>query len=74
MTGFLAEDEAGFADALRRLDEPDPVTCMAAAGEPSTPVVMATAYERLYAEAISRVSGAAAPGARAEEAAETVAG
>jgi glycerophosphoryl diester phosphodiesterase len=54
VTGFLAEDEAGFADALRRLDELDPVACMAAAGEPFTPVVMATAYARLYAAASSR--------------------
>ena len=74
VTGFLADDEAGFADALRRLDELDPVASMAAAGEPSTPAVMATAYERLYAEAIPRASGAAAPGARAEQAAENVAG
>jgi glycosyltransferase involved in cell wall biosynthesis len=74
VTGFLADNEAGFADALRRLGELDPVAYMAAAGELSTPVVMATAYERLYAGAISRASGAAAPGARAEEAAETVAG
>ncbi len=74
VTGFLADDEAGFADALCRLDELDPVAYMAVARERFTPAVMAAAYERLYAEAVSRAGGAAAPGARAEEAAETVAG
>ncbi len=49
VTGFLADDEL------------DPVACLAAVGERFPPAVMATAYERLYAGAISRAGGAAAP-------------
>jgi glycosyltransferase involved in cell wall biosynthesis len=74
VTGFLADDETGFADAMRRLDELDPVACMAVARERFAPAVMAAAYERLYAEAIRRAGGAAAPAERAEEASGTVAG
>jgi glycosyltransferase involved in cell wall biosynthesis len=74
VTGFLAEDEAGFVDALRRLGELDPRACMAAAGERFAPAVMAAAYERLYATAISRASAASAGASAAEAPAEVAAG
>jgi glycosyltransferase involved in cell wall biosynthesis len=66
VTGFLADDETSFADALRRLDQLDPVVCMAAARERFAPAVMAAAYERLYAEAISRAGGATTSDMRAD--------
>jgi glycosyltransferase involved in cell wall biosynthesis len=55
VTGFLVEDEAGFAEALRRIGELDPEACMATARERFAPGVMATAYERLYREVIAHV-------------------
>jgi glycosyltransferase involved in cell wall biosynthesis len=54
LTGFLADDEAGVIDALRRLDELDPDACMAAAHRSFTPESMGEAYEELYALTISR--------------------
>ncbi|MGX5653616.1 glycosyltransferase [Geodermatophilus nigrescens] len=61
VTGLLAEDEAGFGDALRRLEDIDPAACMAAADERFAPAVMAEAYERLYGEVVSRTGGPAGP-------------
>jgi glycosyltransferase involved in cell wall biosynthesis len=57
VTGFLADGETGFADALRRLDELDPAACMAVARTRFAPAEMAAAYERLYADAITRAGG-----------------
>jgi glycosyltransferase involved in cell wall biosynthesis len=54
VTGFLADDETGFAEALGRLDELDPGACMAVARERFAAAAMATAYEQLYEETISR--------------------
>ncbi|RBY81564.1 glycosyltransferase [Blastococcus sp. TF02A-26] len=56
VTGFLPEDEAAFAAALRRLDEIDPADCAAAARRRFAPAVMADGYERLYAELLHRSS------------------
>ncbi|WP_231502567.1 glycosyltransferase [Blastococcus sp. URHD0036] len=55
-TGFLAEDEDGFADALRRLDEIDPEECVAEARRRFAPAVMADGYEALYAEVLRRAA------------------
>jgi glycosyltransferase involved in cell wall biosynthesis len=56
VTGFLADDEARFADALRRLDEIDPADCAAVARERFAPAMMAGAYERFYAEVVARAA------------------
>jgi glycosyltransferase involved in cell wall biosynthesis len=60
-TGFLAEDEGAFADALRRLDEIDPEECAAEARRRFAPAVMADGYERLYAEVLRRAARLPAP-------------
>ena len=56
VTGFLADDEAGFAAALGRLDELDPVACAATARRRFAPGVMADGYEALYAEVLRRAT------------------
>ncbi|SFL88999.1 glycosyltransferase [Geodermatophilus ruber] len=53
-TGFLTTDEAGFAAALRRLDEIDPAACAADARRRFAPAVMAAGYERLYEQVLRR--------------------
>jgi glycosyltransferase involved in cell wall biosynthesis len=57
VTGFLAEDEAGFSAALRRIAELDPRDCAAEARRRFSPDVMADGYERLYAEVLRRAAG-----------------
>jgi glycosyltransferase involved in cell wall biosynthesis len=56
ITGFLAEDETEFTEALGRLDELDPEACAQAARERFSPAVMADGYERLYAELLRRAT------------------
>jgi glycosyltransferase involved in cell wall biosynthesis len=56
-TGFLADDEAGFAAAVGRVAELDPHACRAVAERRFAPAVMAAAYEELYAEVLQRSSG-----------------
>jgi glycosyltransferase involved in cell wall biosynthesis len=56
VTGFLADDEAGFTAALGRLDELDPEVCAATARRRFSPAVMADGYERLYAETLRRAA------------------
>lgn len=67
VTGFLAEDEAGFARAVGRLDELDPAACMAAARRRFAPASMATAYERLYSEAMALAGGTGTVAGRAQD-------
>jgi glycosyltransferase involved in cell wall biosynthesis len=57
VTGFLAGSEAEFGEALRRVDEIDPVACADAARRRFSPGVMADGYERLYADVLRRVAG-----------------
>jgi glycosyltransferase involved in cell wall biosynthesis len=47
-TGWLADTEEEFADALDRLDEIDPAECRRVAEERFGPAVMAERYEALY--------------------------
>jgi glycosyltransferase involved in cell wall biosynthesis len=54
ITGFLADDEAGFTEALGRLDELDPEACAEVARRRFSPAVMADGYERLYTEVLRR--------------------
>jgi glycosyltransferase involved in cell wall biosynthesis len=63
VTGFLADDEDGFAAALGRLDELDPEACAATARRRFPPTVMADGYERLYAEVLRRTTPAPSPAA-----------
>jgi glycosyltransferase involved in cell wall biosynthesis len=56
VTGFLADDEAAFTEALGRLGELDPEACAAAARQRFSPSVMAEAYERLYDELLRRTA------------------
>ena len=56
VTGFLAGDETGFTEALRRVDEIDSEKCAAAARLRFSPGVMADGYERLYAEVLRRAA------------------
>jgi glycosyltransferase involved in cell wall biosynthesis len=56
-TGFLTEDEAGFAAAVGRVAELDPHACREVAERRFAPAVMAAAYEQLYAEVLRRSSG-----------------
>jgi glycosyltransferase involved in cell wall biosynthesis len=63
VTGFLAEDEAGFTEALGRLDELDPGACAQAARQRFSPAVMADGYERLYAEVLQRAGDRLRPAA-----------
>ena len=66
VTGLLADDEAGLADALGRTGDIDPAACRADAVRRFAPEVMAAAYERLYEEVVAR---AAVPGLQAASAA-----
>ena len=66
VTGYLAEDEADFTAALGRLDELDPEACTATARRRFTPAVMASGYERLYAELLARTA-TGAPSGRTDE-------
>ncbi|MCU1667748.1 MAG: hypothetical protein JWP40_675 [Blastococcus sp.] len=56
VTGFLAEDEEEFAEALGRLADLDPEACVATARSRFSPEVMADGYEKLYAELLHRVA------------------
>jgi glycosyltransferase involved in cell wall biosynthesis len=62
VTGFLAEDEEEFADAVRRVGELNPETCAAVARRRFSPAVMADGYERLYAEVLRRAADPGRPG------------
>lgn len=53
-TGFLAEDEAGFVAAMKRIDEIDREQCRKVAHERFSGSSMAQSYVRLYEEAIRR--------------------
>ena len=53
VTGFLEADEAGLADALRRVPEIDPEACRRAAA-PWTPARMAESYLELYERLLTR--------------------
>ena len=64
VTGFLADDEAALAAALRRLDEIDPEVCAATAARRFAPTVMADGYESLYAEVLRRSGGRPVPAPR----------
>jgi glycosyltransferase involved in cell wall biosynthesis len=64
VTGFLADDETGFTDALGRLDQLDPEACARAAGRRVSPAVMAAGYEHLYAEVLRRTRQRTASPAR----------
>jgi glycosyltransferase involved in cell wall biosynthesis len=61
VTGFLADDEAEFTEALGRLDELDPGTCAQAARQRFSPAVMADGYEHLYAEVRRRAAARPRP-------------
>jgi hypothetical protein len=63
VTGYLAEDEADFTEALDRLAELDPEACAATARRRFGPGVMACGYERLYTELLSRTATGAHCGA-----------
>jgi glycosyltransferase involved in cell wall biosynthesis len=54
VTGYLADDETGFTDALGRLGDLDPEACAADARRRFAPGVMTDAYEALYAEVVRR--------------------
>lgn len=60
VTGFLAEDEAGLVDALRRVDDLDPDACRASVAA-WTPAAMAVRYVELYREVIARAERARIP-------------
>jgi glycosyltransferase involved in cell wall biosynthesis len=64
VTGFLADDETGFTEALGRLDQLDPEACAQAAGRRFSPAVMAEGYEHLYAEVLRRTRQRTASPAR----------
>jgi glycosyltransferase involved in cell wall biosynthesis len=64
VTGFLADDETGFTDALGRLDQLDPEACARAAARRFSPAVMAAGYEHLYAEVLRRARQRTASPAR----------
>ena len=64
VTGFLADDETGFTDALGRLDQLDPEACARAAARRFSPAVMAAGYEHLYAEVLRRTRQRTASPAR----------
>ncbi|MBW3616869.1 MAG: glycosyltransferase [Proteobacteria bacterium] len=61
-TGFIVDDAAGMADAMRRVDEIDPENCRAAARERFSLQRMTDQHLELYERLIR---GAAAPSARA---------
>jgi glycosyltransferase involved in cell wall biosynthesis len=52
VTGFLADDETGFTQALGRLTELDPEACAETARRRFSPGVMADRYERLYRQVL----------------------
>lgn len=56
VTGFLADDEAGFTAALGRLADLDPAACAEAARRRFAPQVMADGYEALYAEVLRQTA------------------
>jgi glycosyltransferase involved in cell wall biosynthesis len=56
VTGFLAGDQSGLVDGLRRLDDLDPAACMAVGRRRFGPAVMAAGYERLYAQVVGRAA------------------
>jgi glycosyltransferase involved in cell wall biosynthesis len=56
VTGFLADDEAGFTAALDRLGELDPQACADTARRRFAPEEMAEGYEALYAEVLRRTT------------------
>lgn len=58
VTGFLADDEAGLAEALGRSGEIDPEACRAAVAD-WTPAAMAQRYVELYREVMARAAAAA---------------
>jgi glycosyltransferase involved in cell wall biosynthesis len=64
VTGFLADDEAGFGAALGRLDELDPEACATEARRRFSPEVMADGYERTYDEVLRRTGHDRAPARR----------
>jgi glycosyltransferase involved in cell wall biosynthesis len=55
VTGLLAKDEPGLAEALRRVGDIDPAACREDAVRRFAPDVMAAAYERLYNLVLTRV-------------------
>jgi glycosyltransferase involved in cell wall biosynthesis len=59
VTGFLADDEKGLVEALRRVDEIEPDSCARDARRRFTPEGMADAYERLYTQVLERTGRAA---------------
>jgi glycosyltransferase involved in cell wall biosynthesis len=56
VTGFLADDEAGFAACLDRVGEIDPAACRRVVEQRFTPAAMADGYEALYARMLSTAS------------------
>jgi glycosyltransferase involved in cell wall biosynthesis len=53
-TGFLADDEAQFAEFMPRADEIDPAACRRSVEERFSAGVMADGYLRLYTEVLAR--------------------
>ena len=66
-TGFLADDEAGFTEALGRLGELDPQACAATARRRFSPEVMADGYDKLYVELLHRAAAHPRPAGEEEE-------
>ena len=54
VTGFLADDEAEFADHLPRAGELDPAACRRAAERRFSAAAMAAGYRRLYQQVLAR--------------------
>jgi glycosyltransferase involved in cell wall biosynthesis len=52
--GFLADDEAEFAQLLLRAGEIDPLACRRSAEERFSAATMAESYLRLYGEVLTR--------------------
>jgi len=53
VTGFLAHDEEGLAEAVRRVGDLDPVTCRSVAQRMFSVEAMTTAYIRLYEQCLA---------------------
>ncbi len=68
VTGFLADDEAGFTAALGDLADLDPAGCAEVARRRFSPAVMADGYERLYADVLQRAGRRHAPDAEPADA------
>jgi glycosyltransferase involved in cell wall biosynthesis len=66
-TGFLADDEAGFTEALGRLGELDPQACATTARRRFSPEVMADGYDKLYVELLHRAAAHPRPAGEEEE-------